>query len=85
MGKGLSIKDVRNQEGGYLSSADIFLSMGFSKIERPQKTSNFSKFIVCPHGQGGMESIFCNFLCGRFSWTAISGPLSGILGHFSGP
>jgi len=39
-----------------------------------QKTSDFSKFMVCPHGQGGLSQcggsqIFA-ILCGRLLWTA---------------
>jgi len=45
------------------------------------KTSDFSKFMVCPHGQGGIETVrtFCGqgggdqffvILYGRLLWTA---------------
>jgi len=70
-----SIKDVRSQWGG-----------GFFRCGRPhflvQKGSDFSKFMVCPHGQEGLSQ------CGHFSdkgeggsifrerslWTASKGP-----------
>jgi len=42
--KGLSIKDVRNQGGGGSSDVDVRTFC--------QKASDFSKFMVCPHGQG---------------------------------
>jgi len=41
--EGLSIKDVRSQEG-HTSDADI--------CNFWCKSSSFSKFMVCPHGQG---------------------------------
>jgi len=56
---GLSIKDVRSQWGGELSSADILRirGEGVFKCGRShflvQKTSDFLKFMVYPHGQGG--------------------------------
>jgi len=59
--KGLSIKDVRSQEEG-LSSAGNFWTRGWGRKGVLQmrmsalygeKTSNFSKFLVCPHKQGG--------------------------------
>jgi len=80
MNKGLSIKDVRSQRGN-LSCADILRTRGkrssvtdihtfWCKI-----TSQFSKFMVCPHGQGrrgcasadifrirAERSIFCDFV-----------------------
>jgi len=48
-----------------LSSADIFRTKGegFFRCGRPhflaQKTLDFLKFIVCPHGQGGGRSGQC--------------------------
>jgi len=51
------IKDVRIQGVGVLSSTD---KGEFFRYGRPhflmQKTSNFLKFMVCPHGQGGLSS-----------------------------
>jgi len=49
-------KDVRSQKEGRLSSADKGWRV-FFRCERPrflaQKTPDFSKFMVCPHRQGG--------------------------------
>jgi len=46
---------------------------GVSDADRPhflmQKTANFLKFMVCPHGQGGRVDFFA-ILCGRPLWTA---------------
>jgi len=57
---------------------------GFFRCGRPhflaQKTSDISKFMVCPHGQGGFsqcghfvdkweEGQFFAILCGRLLWT----------------
>jgi len=78
--KGPSIKKVRSQGG--LSSADILQTRwrGFFKCGRlhflAQKTSEFSIFLVCPHGQGGLSQCgqgggeFFAILCGRLLWTA---------------
>jgi len=53
--EGPSTKDVRSQGG--LSRADIFRKRGFFRCGRPhflaQKISDFLKFMVCQHGQGG--------------------------------
>jgi len=72
--QGPSVKDVRPQGRG-----------GFFRCGRPhilmQKTSDFSKFMVCPHGQGGrgFEPVrtFCEqgdqffaFMCRRPLWMA---------------
>jgi len=50
------MKDVRSQGGGGSSSTDIFLTRGYGgssdmdvRTFLVQKTSNFSKFMVCPH------------------------------------
>jgi len=32
------------------------------------KTSDFSKLMVCPHGQGRVDQFFA-ILCGRLLWT----------------
>jgi len=49
----VSIKSVHSQ--GF-SSSDIFRTRGSSDVEVRtfwcKKTSNFSKFMLCPHGQG---------------------------------
>jgi len=71
-----SIKDVRIQTGGGLSSADILvfrcgqggLQMRTSALFG--ETSDFSKYRVCLHGQGGRECQFFLILCGRPLWTA---------------
>jgi len=66
----------RQGEGGS-SDADV-------RTEEEQKTSDFSKFLVCLHGQegrglepvrtffgqGGMKCQFFAILCGRLLWTA---------------
>jgi len=62
---GPSIKDVRSQEvWGGLPSTDILRTSeegGFFRCGRPAlfgvKNKNFSKFMVCPHGQGGVEPV----------------------------
>jgi len=59
--KGLSIKDVRTQEEGVCPVRTFFgqEKRGSSDADvcslhsLAQKTSDFSKFTVCPHGQGG--------------------------------
>jgi len=55
---GLSIKDVRSQRGGSLFNADKGRGV-FFRCGRPhflvQITSDFLKFMVCPHGQGGLS------------------------------
>jgi len=52
--KGLSIKDVRTQGG--LSSADKGGSLDADvRTFWCKKTSDSSKFMVCPHEQGGGE------------------------------
>jgi len=44
-----------------VSSADIFSDMGLLQMQKSElfgaKTSDFSKFMVCPHGQVGGD---CN-------------------------
>jgi len=49
------MKDLRSQGGG-LFSTDIFRTRGFLQIRTSalllQKTSDFLKFLVSPHGQG---------------------------------
>jgi len=56
--KGPSIKDVRSPGG--LSNADIFRQGSFFRRGRlhflVRKTSDFSKFMECPHDQGGEGS-----------------------------
>jgi len=70
--KGLSIKDVRSQEEGSLSSADIFLTRGFFSCGRlhflVQKLRIFRNlWCVCsPHGQGGKRFSQCE----RPLWAA---------------
>jgi len=52
--KGPSIKNVRIQEG--LSIADILWTKGVqmrTSALSGANTSDFFKFMVCPHGQGG--------------------------------
>jgi len=53
----VSIKDIRNQGGGgRLFSADILRTREILQMRTSilfgAKTSDFSKFMVCPHGQG---------------------------------
>jgi len=54
-------KDVRRQAEGGLSNANILRSNGIGVLQirtsalLVQKTSDFSKFMVYPHGQGGEE------------------------------
>jgi len=77
MSNGLSIKEVRSQREGVCPVRTR--GRGFFRSGRPQflvqKASNFSKFLVCPHGQKGKgvdpvrifcrqgeESMFLNFL-----------------------
>jgi len=62
---------------GFFSDADVLIFFA-------QKTSDFSKFMVCPHGQGGigvepvrtfcgqggMGSIFCDFVRTKL-WTKV--------------
>jgi len=47
--------------GWGLSIAEFFGQGGFFKCGRPhflmQKTSDFSKFMVCPHGQGQLSQL----------------------------
>jgi len=47
----------RRPQSGGLSSADILRTRGILQMRTSalffKKTPNFSKFIVCPHGQGG--------------------------------
>jgi len=58
--KGLSIKDFRSQ--GFFPVRTFFGQggSGILQMRTPhflvQKRSNFSKFLVCPHGQGGWGS-----------------------------
>jgi len=59
--KGSSIKDVRSQGGGGFVQCGHFADKGgrgFFRCGRPhflaQKNSNFSKFMLCPHGKGGV-------------------------------
>jgi len=60
--KGPSIKDVRSQgERGFVQSG-YFADKGEGVIHfLEQKTSDFSKFMVCPCGQGGLSQ------CGHFA------------------
>jgi len=62
-----------------LSSADILRTAGFFTCGRlhflEQKTSDFLKFMVCQHGQGGREGLSqCrqggkgSILCGHLLW-----------------
>jgi len=81
--KYVCVEDVRRG----LSSADILWTKGFLHKRTShflvQKTSDFSKFIVCPNGQGEVEPVrtFCrqrergqSFVvwCGRLLWTALN-------------
>jgi len=84
----VSIKDVRSQEGGEVEvySADILWTRrGFTLQMRTSaffgaKTLDFSKFIVCPHGQEGSElgrsrgkgSIFRDFFANVFYGQSLS-------------
>jgi len=81
----MSIKVVRSQGEEELSSEDIFSNKGEDRSSDAPfftlfkaKTSDFSKFILCPYekesvrtfcGRGGGGQIF-NFLCGRLLWMA---------------
>jgi len=65
---GPSIKDVHSQRGRGLSNADILRTRGVLQMRTSAlfaaKPSNFSKFMVCPHGQerrGGLSQ------CGYFA------------------
>jgi len=55
--KGSSIKDVRNQGEGVCPVQNFADKGGSSDVDictfLPQKTLDFWKFMVCPHGQGG--------------------------------
>jgi len=62
--KGPFIKDVRSQwrEKGCPVRADVFQTRGIlqtrtSALFCAQKTWGFSKFMVCPHGQGRVEPV----------------------------
>jgi len=57
----LSIKDVRGQGGRGLSSADILRTDMDVRSFWCKKTSDLSKFMVCPHEQGGLKQ------CGHFA------------------
>jgi len=73
---------IRGKRG--LSCADILRTRGEGVFRcgrlhfLAKKTSDFSKFMVCPHGQrglshcgqGGRGSQFFTILCGRLLWTA---------------
>jgi len=64
--KELSIKDVLNQEGGGVDPVRTFYSQErLFRCGRPhilvQNTSDFSKFMVCPHGQRRLNQ------CGHFA------------------
>jgi len=66
--KGPCIKNVRSQEGeGFVQCGHFSDKRGFFRCGRPhflvQKTSDFLKFMVCPHGQGGKGLS----QCGRFA------------------
>jgi len=63
--------DLYNADKGGYSDANVRLLV--------QKTSDFSKFIVCPHGQRGLSHCrqgeggggqFFAILCWRLLWTA---------------
>jgi len=62
-----------------MSSADILRTRErvFFRCGRPhfleKKTSDFSKFMVCPHGQGGLSQ------CGDFADTIGGGQVFAIL------
>jgi len=80
-----SIKDVRSQ--GFVQCGH-FADKGGGKVLQMRtsarfgtKTSDFSKFMVCPHGQGGLSQCghfsdkrgggqFFEILCVRLLWTA---------------
>jgi len=53
--KGLSIKDVRSQGERGLSSADMEVLQIRTSVLFGVKTSDFSKFMVCLHRQGGRK------------------------------
>jgi len=70
--KELSMKDVRSQRGWGLSSADIFRTRKVLQVRTSTlfsaKTSNFSKFMMCPQGVRGLtRQTFCIQLRGRRS------------------
>jgi len=48
-----SIKDVRS-EGGFVQCGQGGSSDADVRTLWRKKTSDFSKFMMCPHGQGGM-------------------------------
>jgi len=89
--KRLSIKDIRCKRE--VSSADIFWTRGEGVLQMRTSTlfgvknSDFSKFMVCPHGQGERGSRqyghfsdkgrvhggqFFTISCGRLLWTALN-------------
>jgi len=84
-----AVHKIRLQSGGrgFVQCEQGGREGGFFRCGRPhfwrQITSDFSKFMTCPHGQGGrgvelMRTFCCqgegvNFfsiLCGRLLWTA---------------
>jgi len=82
--KGPSIKDVRGQ-GGFCPVRTFFGEERRGLLPRTsefldQKTSDFLKFMVCPHGQGGLSHCgqggwgqFFSLFCGRLLWTVHKG------------
>jgi len=57
-GKGLSIKDVRSQrEGVFVQCGQRGSSDAYVRTFWCKKIANFSKFVVCLHGQGGVEPV----------------------------
>jgi len=83
IGKGLSIKNVRSQEGGSLQSADIFQTKGegFFRCESPHfwcKNIGFFEIYGVSHGQGGRRVEPVRTLCGqRRSGQFFERPLRG--------
>jgi len=72
--KGPSIKDVRSQGGRGFCPVRILRTRGewgFFRRGRlhflEQKTLDFSKFLVCPHGQGGFSQCGQGKRGGNFS------------------
>jgi len=69
--KGLSIKDVRNQGGrGFVQCGQegrgVFQMRIADRIFLCKKTSDFSKFMVYPHGQGEYEPVRTRGKGGQF-------------------
>jgi len=77
---GPSIKDVPSQGEERFVQCGHLADKGVLQKQMPTlfgaKSSDFSKFMVCPHGQGGMSQCeqggggqFFGILCGRLLWT----------------